>query len=168
MKKIILMSVAITLFSSLQIPLAQADNPEKTKYVASVVSLLRLHAQMIRQISANDFKYSENLARHAKSLQRAFGLVGPMDWHAAKSETLYRHANDSAPLESQTFEKLAENSNDHMKNLYSAAHKETKTGERGLVVEALDELQHGCEQCHNMLPPGMAPNVWDNSVPPGK
>ncbi|MBF0448178.1 MAG: cytochrome c [Magnetococcales bacterium] len=168
MKKIILLSVAITLFSSIQIPLAQAENLEKKKYVASVVSLLRLHAQMIRQISATDFKYSENLARHAKSLQRAFGLVGPMDWHAAKSETIYRHSNNGALLEPQLFEKMAENSNENMKNLYSAAHKETKTGIKGLVIEALDELQHSCEQCHNILPPGMAPNVWDNSVPPGE
>jgi cytochrome c556 len=168
MKKIALLIVVALLTINIQTGLAQSNSLEKKKYVASVVSLLRTHAEMLHQISENNFKYTENMARHAKSIQRVFGLVGPMDWHAAKSTTMHRRSKPDLQLDDKTFEELADKSLKAIKYLYSAAHKEMKGGKKGITLEALDEMQKSCGHCHALLPKGTAPQVWDLSIPAGQ
>ena len=160
--------VVAALLSLAQTGLAGTDTTaEKKKYIASIVSLLRIHAQTIRQLSANEFKYTENLVRHANAIKRIFGLLGPMDWHTAKSITLSKRINSEEQMDDEMFEQLAKNSSRTLKILHSAAVQAIQEGDKNVVVEALENLQKSCEGCHAFLPPGTAPDVWNTKVAPG-
>ncbi|MBF0453287.1 MAG: cytochrome c [Magnetococcales bacterium] len=168
MNRIVLSALALSLFTLIHSGPVLAEKSEKEKYVSSVVTLLRLHEQAIRQLSTNSFKYSENLARHAKALQQTFGLLGPMDWHTAKSVTMHRRVKKANRVDAQSFELLAKNSTKTLKSLHLAARQELEEGKKGVVIEALETLQRTCQQCHDLLPEGAAPQVWNLDVPPGE
>jgi hypothetical protein len=168
MKKTGLITLLALLLLLTQSGIVQADSAQKKKYISSVVSVLRSHAQMLQQLSNHEFKYSENLARHAKSIQRTFGLVGPMDWHAAKSAKIAKRANHSQTISAEDFERMAQRSTKSIKKLYTAAHSEVKDGKKGSVLDALDQMQRKCEECHTLLPKGTAPDVWNLAVAPGQ
>ncbi|MBF0340015.1 MAG: hypothetical protein HQL95_03525 [Magnetococcales bacterium] len=131
---------------------------EKDQYVESVITMIRLHAEAIRQLASHDFKYSRNLARHATGLQNTFGLLGPMEWHVSTSATLQKKGGPV--LKEEDFEKMAEQCQKSMKILYQASisHVESGAG-TGPVLKALDELQGKCTGCHSLLD-GVAPDVW--------
>ncbi|MBF0628644.1 MAG: hypothetical protein HQL91_10565 [Magnetococcales bacterium] len=132
---------------------------EKDQYVASVITMLRLHAEAIRQLATHDFKYSRNLARHVTGLQNTFGLLGPMDWHVSTSITLQK-SNPGPVLKEADFEKMADQCQKSMKGLYQASiqHVEEKASAEP-VIKALDEVQSKCTGCHSLLE-GVAPDVW--------
>lgn len=168
MKNLVIPIVTICILLFAQIGLVEADSQaEKRKYIASVVSLLRIHAQAIQQLSSNTFKYSENLARHANAIKQTFGLLGPMDWHITKSASLYKRSDNELQMDEELFEQLADSSSKALKTLHSTAIKEIQGGNEGLVIEALNDMQKTCEQCHALLPKGIAPDVWNVQIPPG-
>lgn len=150
----------ITLFANSPF---EARATEKEQYVNSVITLLRLHADAIRQLSTHDFKYSRNLARHATALQNAFGLLGPMEWHVSTSTTLQKQSSQAAALKAEDFEKMAEQCQKSMKGLYQAAIRHVDSGGNAEpVLKSLDELQGKCTSCHSLLD-GVAPDVWGNT-----
>lgn len=162
MKNNLLVSVVMVVLTILPVSVVLGDSAvEKEKYVNSVILLLRTHAQAVRQLSTNDFKYSENLLRHASSIKRTFGLLGPMDWHAAKSATLYKRADNKLHMDAEMFEQLAENSTQAINAIYKAARQELEKGREGAVLAALLTMQKSCAHCHELLPPGTAPQVWE-------
>ncbi len=168
MKYIARTLLATAILSMAQVGVLQADPvEEKKKYVASVVTLLRIHAQAIEQMTTHRFKYSDNLARHATAIKNAIGLLGPMEWHIAKSEMLYRRTDNEMIMDAALFDQLADSSTKSIKKLHVAAIKEVEEGKTGSTMEALDTMQRTCEQCHALLPKGATPDVWNPKVPPG-
>ncbi|MBF0614130.1 MAG: cytochrome c [Magnetococcales bacterium] len=138
---------------------------EKEQYVDSVITLLRLHANAIRQLATHDFKYSRNLARHATALQNTFGLLGPMEWHVSTSTTLQRSGGTGVTLKDEDFDKMADQCQKSMKGLYQASIQFVESGgSPEPVLKSLDELQHKCTACHTLLE-GVAPDVWGTSKP---
>ncbi|GAB0057638.1 hypothetical protein SIID45300_01970 [Candidatus Magnetaquicoccaceae bacterium FCR-1] len=139
------------------IPVAQAG--EKEHYVDSVISMIRLHSDAIRQLATHDFRYSRNLARHATGLQNTFGLLGPMEWHVSTSITLQK-GGEGPKLTEDDFNKMADQCQKSMKHLYQASikHVEQKSG-ADAVIKALDDVQSKCTHCHGLLD-GVAPDVW--------
>ncbi|MBF0417575.1 MAG: hypothetical protein HQL86_04930, partial [Magnetococcales bacterium] len=136
-----------------------AQAGEKEKYVDSVISLIRLHSDAIRQLATHDFRYSRNLARHATGLQNTFGLLGPMEWHVSSSITLQK-GGEGQKLTEDDFNKMADHCQKSMKHLYQASiqHLEKKSDAQE-VVKALDDVQSQCTHCHGLLD-GVAPDVW--------
>ncbi|MEO5362389.1 MAG: cytochrome c [Magnetococcus sp. DMHC-8] len=138
----------------------QASASEKDRYIQSVVSLLRLHADAIRQLASQEFKYSRNLARHAAALQHTFGLLGPMDWHAAKADFMQKKREDGHNQPADIFEKTSEQCQKHMKVLQQTALQHVESGGSPMpVLKALDDVQGTCNACHDLLN-GAAPDVW--------
>ena len=139
----------------------------KESYVEGVITLLRYHADFIRQTASRTFKYSHNIVRHATGLRHTFGLLGPMDWHAAKAASLQKEGQAEGPEEGQTgpkleavdFNKMANDCENAFKVLHKAAVSRVEGGEAKPVLQALDRLQEKCDACHSLLD-GIAPNVW--------
>ncbi|MEO5351688.1 MAG: cytochrome c [Magnetococcus sp. XQGC-1] len=138
----------------------QAAPLEKEQYVQSVISLLRLHANAIRQLATQEFKYSRNLARHAAALQHTFGLLGPMDWHTAEAVFLQEKKESGPVARVDLFEKMADQCQKSMKTLQQASLQHMESGGNPEpVLKALDDLQGKCNGCHDQLH-GAAPDIW--------
>ncbi|MBF0611801.1 MAG: cytochrome c [Magnetococcales bacterium] len=136
---------------------------QKEQYIESVVTILRLHAQAIRQLATHEFKYSGNLARHVTALHNTFGLLGPMDWHAAKAVTLQKKDGSAPVFQQDSFEKMAEQCLKSMKELYQISIQQMETkGSPQPVLQTLQEVQSKCDACHNLLE-GAAPDVWGHA-----
>ncbi|MBF0399722.1 MAG: cytochrome c [Magnetococcales bacterium] len=156
-RKIVFCGLLVGLLSMLS---GQAVASEKEHYVQSVISLLRLHADAIRQLATKEFKYSRNLARHAAALHHTFGLLGPMDWHTAEAAFLQKKSADGQLLQADDFEKMADRCQLSMKTLQQTALQHVESGGKPEpVLKALDDVQGVCSSCHDLLG-GAAPDVW--------
>ena len=150
---------------------ARAEPPQqnaKRDYVATLVAILDLHAQAIRQLTEEPNRYDDNLSRHAMAIQRTFGLLGPMEWHAEKSELLHRRNRSGPRIDPESFDRLAENSAHLLKELYTTAHREMKEEQRGITLKALAAVQDSCKQCHGLMPEGATPKIWNIPALPGQ
>ena len=142
---------------------SQADDFNRQTYVNSVISILRAHADAIQNLSTHHIKYSDNIVRHAVALQQTFGLLGPMDWHAAESAELMVNKNPAHVAEDkERFEKLEQRSDFAMKALVLAAHNALENDNREGLKEALQNVKTSCNDCHAYLPAAAAPDVWGN------
>ena len=138
----------------------RAEEFNEETYVKSVISVLRFHADAISNLSTHKIKYSDNLVRHAVQLQRTFGLLGPMDWHAANSAKLMNKDASNANMDEAQFDKLEWRSRRAMKALVVAAQDMMVEDNREALKEALDSVKNSCNACHAYLPASVAPDVW--------
>ena len=139
---------------------ARADEVNQKSYVESVIIVLRIHADAISGLSTHQMKYSDNLVRHAVALQRTFGLLGPMDWHAANSSKLMTKDASKLGMDEEQFEKLERRSRNAMKGLVIATQDAMVEENREGVKEALENVKDSCNACHSYLPASVAPDVW--------
>lgn len=139
---------------------SRAAETEKERYIQSIITILRLHSDAIRQLATHNFKYSRNLVRHVSALQYTFGMIGPMEWHAKKSIAMQKTTSDTPTLSKEDFDKMADQCQKSMKGLYqiSLDHLEKKN-DPTTILKALDDLQGQCTTCHKMLD-DVNPNVW--------
>jgi hypothetical protein len=159
MGKIVSYVLLLLLIHTATVTGAFAGDSVKERYVAGVISILHHHAESIRLLSKHNIKYSNNLARHASGLKQTFGLLGPMDWHAAKAATLQRGDDSSLKLQPADFEMMARSCQEKIKKLHKTAVMQVETGIERPIVQILDSVQSSCEECHNLLE-GIDPNVW--------
>jgi len=157
--KMVITLIITTLFLS-WIMVVRADEFTQKSYVESVIVVLRIHADAISNLNSHKIKYSENLARHAIAIQQTFGLLGPMEWHAADSEKLMNKNASSSDMDAEKFEKLEERSRYALKALYLAAHDAMDEDNREGLNEALENMKDSCNACHAYLPESVAPDVW--------
>jgi hypothetical protein len=148
-----------TLFLS-WITVVRAEEFTQKSYVESVIIVLRIHANAISDLNTHKTKYSDNLARHAIALQQTFGLLGPMDWHAANSAQLMNQHASNSGMNAEKFEKLEERSRYALKAVYFAAHDAMDEDNREGLKEALENMKESCNACHAYLPESVAPDVW--------
>jgi hypothetical protein len=139
---------------------AQSGSFDRESYVKSVISVLQLHAEAVLKLSAHEMKYSDNLVRHSVALRQTFGLLGPMDWHAAESVNLLKKKDTKAGINTEKFEKLAKRSQKAMKGLIRSAHENMEEDDREGLHKALEDLKNSCNACHAYLPSSVAPDVW--------
>ena len=158
-RKIISMLI-ITILCLSWIMVVRAGEFNRKSYVESVITVLRIHADAIRNLTAHEIKYSDNLVRHAIAIQRTFGLLGPMDWHAAKSAKLMNKNASNLNIDIEKFEKLEKRSRDALKDLVRAAHESMEEDNREELNEALENMKNSCNACHAYLPESVAPDVW--------
>lgn len=158
-RKMITTLMITTLFLS-WITVVRAEEFTQKSYVESVIILLRIHANAISDLNTHKTKYSDNLARHAIALQQTFGLLGPMDWHAANSAQLMNQHASNSDMDAEKFEKLEERSRYALKAVYFAAHDAMDEDNREGLKEALENMKESCNACHAYLPESVAPDVW--------
>ena len=127
-------------------------------YMQSVVEILRSHAAAIRSLAYRKFKYSDNLVRHAVGLNKIFGVLGPMEVHAAKSAMLNKKSGQPSISEKE-FLKMADANLDVLRTLKSDA-KRWQRKQKGDLLKNLDLMMKGCDDCHDLLPADTAPDVW--------
>jgi hypothetical protein len=160
MNRKIIITLMITILCLSWIMVVRAGEFNRESYVQSVITVLRIHADAIRNLTAHEIKYSDNLVRHAIAIQRTFGLLGPMDWHAAKSAKLMIKNASNLNIDIEKFEKLEKRSRDALKGLVRAAHESMEEDNREELNEALDNMKNSCNACHAYLPESVAPDVW--------
>jgi hypothetical protein len=136
-----------------------ARDTNKELYVAGVVKIIRYHSASIRLLAKSSIKYNSNIPRHAQELKHSFGLLGPMDWHAAKAASLQKEGPKALALEQVDFERLAGACVKKIKRLHKVAVAQVDTGDQKPVLQALDGVQNSCDGCHNLLD-DISPNVW--------
>lgn len=142
---------------------APAETFDQQTYVNSIIGILRAHADAIHNLNSHHIKYSDNVVRHAIALEQTFGLLGPMDWHAAESMSLMHNKSiDSKMEDEQNFEKLSKRSSFALKTLVLAAHYAVDEGNRAALDDALQNVKNSCNACHSLLPASVAPDVWGN------
>ena len=135
---------------------------DKKVYVDSVMDIIRSHVNLLEELSVTDrFKYSNNLVRHAIAIEDAFGLLGPMEWHAAQAARLHsvKHGT-KGELDEDRFEDLARTSRKSLKTLVRAAHDSMEEYEANGVRSAINEMKESCNNCHKLLPKSVAPDIW--------
>jgi hypothetical protein len=157
-KKIITFMIT-TLFLSC-ITVVRAEEFTQKSYVESVIIVLRIHADAISNLNTHKIKYSDNLARHAIALQQTFGLLGPMEYHAADSAKLMNKNTSNTDMDAEKFENLEQRSRYALKALYFAAHDAMDEGNHEGLKEALENMKDSCNACHAYLPESVAPDVW--------
>ena len=144
-------------------PVLAQDNDE---YVESVISILRTHTQLMESMAQGPrFRYSDNLVRHAQQIRETFGLVGPMEWHAAQAAELLSGEGDAA-LNEDMFESLALTSQRALSNLVRAAHDSMERYDREGLLEAITAMKQSCMNRHDLLPESIAPRIWE--IPQGE
>ena len=157
MKVLVFLLLSFGLFGSVTIQAIDRD-----EYVSAVIEILRSHVSLMEQIANSDrFKYSDNLVRHAVAIQDTFGLLGPMEWHAAQSARLHlQQQGTGGELDEDKFDDLARDSRNSMRELVRAAHDAMEGNDRQGVLDAIQELKQGCNDCHSLLPKTVAPDLW--------
>ncbi len=154
---ITLMTAALCLAS---VTVVRAEEFNRNTYVASVITILRIHADAIHNLSEHKMKYSDNLVRHAVAIERTFGLLGPMEWHTAEAARLMNKSGSNSDMDAEKFDELARRSSDALKGLVLAAHDAMEEDNRKGLNEALEKMKSSCNACHAYLPESVAPDVW--------
>jgi len=139
---------------------AHADS--QSEYVDAVMDVMRTHVGLLRELSTrHHFKYSDNVVRHATAIDRTFGLLGPMEWHAAESAKIRSELQGThMDLDEDHFEELGNASRKTIRNLIRAAHDTMDEYDAEGLNRAIDEFQEGCNGCHRLLPRAVAPDLW--------
>lgn len=165
-KRMVAMFFVVLTYSALAVMPCTAVAEERAKtpsaaYLEQVVSVLRSHVTSMRMIlDHDDMKYADNMVRHAEAFERAFGMVGPMEWHVAEAFQ-YVQDNDAAEkLTKEQFEELAENSRQAISRIKRSAKRYMRDKNKRLMHESIDNMIKSCGSCHSKLPEGTVPHVW--------
>ena len=76
-------------------------------YLDEVVGIMRSHVLAIRMIlDHDDLRYADNIVRHAEAFERAFGMVGPMEWHVAEAFGYAQKKESAEKMTEEQFEEL--------------------------------------------------------------
>ena len=135
---------------------------DRNDYAESVMDVFRMHVNLLQKLSMESrFKYSDNLVRHAVAIESTFGLLGPMEWHAAEAASIVtKNKGTNVDLNEEIFENLAKASRKSLKDLVRAAHDSMERHDHDGVINAVKDMKHSCENCHSHLPKSVAPDLW--------
>ena len=135
---------------------------DRSDYAITVMQILRTHVNLMQELAVTTrFKYSDNLVRHAIAVERTFGLLGPMEWHAAESARLRsQQQGTNTDLDEDIFEDLGRASRNSIRDLVRAAHDSMEEYDRAGVLNAIDRMKQSCDNCHRLLPKSVAPDLW--------
>jgi hypothetical protein len=130
-------------------------------YIDQVVDVLRSHVIAMRMIlDYDDLKYADNMVRHAEALERAFGMIGPMEWHAAESFQYMQKSDAPEKLTEHQFEALADNSHTAISQIKRSAKRYMRDKNKKLMRKSIDDMIKSCGGCHSKMPEGVVPSVW--------
>ena len=134
-------------------------------YVEMIVTMLRSHIAAMRLLIDHEYlHYADNVARHATAFERTFGMIGPMEWHAADAFARASKVEGAAVSEAQ-FASLGEDSFAAIHALPRAAERYQRDKNKELMHESINQVISSCIACHSSLPPGSVPDVWAGMTP---
>lgn len=130
-------------------------------YLEQVVGVLRSHVISMRMIlDHDDIKYADNIVRHAEAFERTFGMVGPMEWHAAEAFQYMNKSDSAEKLSQQQFEVLAEKSQVAINRIKRSAKRYMRDKNKQLMRDSINRMIQSCGACHSKMPKGTVPSVW--------
>ena len=130
-------------------------------YVSQVVSILRSHVRSMRMILDHEnLRYADNMVRHAEAFERAFGMVGPMEWHVAEAFNYAQKSDAAEKLTEEQFEELAENTRIAIKKIKRSAVRYGRDKKKELMRDSINKMIKSCGACHSRFPEGTVPHVW--------
>jgi AcrR family transcriptional regulator len=135
---------------------------DKTEYIEAVMDIFRRQVTLLQDLATSPrFKYSDNLVRSASAIERTFGLLGPMEWHAVQAATIRsEYHGTAAEINEELFEDLARASRRSMTNLVRTAHDVMEYQDPESILAAISEMKQSCNNCHSLLPKSVAPDLW--------
>ena len=160
-----LLKVGLALASLQCIPInAYAEESLRARndaYLDQIVGTMRSHVLSMRMIlDHDDLKYSDNMVRHAEAFERAFGMVGPMEWHVAEAFSHGQKSDSAEKLSEEQFEELAENTRMAISKIKRSAIRYMRDKKKELMRDSINRMIESCGACHSRLPEGTAPHVW--------
>ena len=130
-------------------------------YLDQVVSVLRSHVLSMRMILDHyDLRYADNMVRHAEAFERAFGMVGPMEWHVAEAFAHAQKTDAAEKFSKKQFEELADNTRVAVKKIKRSAIRYGRDKKKKLMRNSINTMIRSCAACHSKLPEGTVPHVW--------
>jgi hypothetical protein len=130
-------------------------------YLNQVTGILRSHVLSMRMIlEHDDLRYSDNMVRHADAFERAFGMIGPMEWHAAEAFNFSQRTSAKEKLSQAQFEELADESYMAIRQIKRSANRYMRDKNKELMRKSINEMIESCGACHSRLPEGSVPSVW--------
>ncbi len=159
------LKVCLALAAMCCVPMhSHADEGLKARnaaYLDQVVGLLRSNVLSMRMIlEHDDLKYADNIVRHAEAFERAFGMIGPMDWHAAEAFNYAQKSKPDDQLSMSQFEVLAENSRLAISQIKRSARRYMRDKNKALMRNSITKMMTSCSACHSRMPEGTVPSVW--------
>ena len=160
-----LIGAGLALVSVLTMPIAafaedkrQAHNDA---YVNQVISVMRSHVLAMHMILDHDeLKYADNIVRHAEAFERAFGMVGPMEWHVAEAFSHAQKNEAAEKLSEEQFEEFSENTRLAVSKIKRSAVRYMRDKKKELVRQSINDMMKSCGACHSKFPEGTVPHVW--------
>ena len=159
-------AIGIILVSSVGLSVAAVtpDSDRQTQnaaYLENIITVLRAHVLSMRAIiDDNELKYADNMVRHARAFERAIGMVGPMDWHAARAFEKAQQSAKAVNLTEAQFEELAKVSDRRIDAINRAANRYMTDKNAERMNAAIDGMIESCGACHSQMPKGTVPSVW--------
>lgn len=136
------------------------DTPNDV-YLEHVVGVMRSHVASMRMILEHeDLKYADNMVRHAEAFERAFGMVGPMEWHVAEAFTHAQKSDAGDTLSKKEFVQLGEETRVAVFKIKRSAIRYNRDGKKHLMRKSINRMIKSCGACHSKLPDGTVPSVW--------
>ena len=130
-------------------------------YVEQVVGILRSHVLSMRMIlDSEDLKYADNMVRHAEAFGRAFGMVGPMEWHVAEAFSYAQKSDSAEKLSEEQFADLAEDTRIAINKIKRSALRYGRDKNKDLMRASINNMIKSCGACHSRFPEGTVPQVW--------
>ena len=159
-----MLAIGLVLAASVSLSATAAGNTKAapdSAYLENIITVLRAHVNSMRAIIENDdLKYSDNMLRHARAFERAVGMVGPMDWHAARAFDKARVSGGSITLTEAEFDQLAQASDRQIKAINREANRYMKDKDAARMHDAINNMIRSCSACHSQMPEGTVPGVW--------
>lgn len=155
--------LALALVQFIPINAYAADNLKASNdaYLEQVVGVLRAHVLSMRMIlQHDDLRYADNMVRHAEAFGRAFGMVGPMEWHVAQVLSYARETEAGEELSKKKFEELADDTRIAITGMKRSAVRYMRDHNKELMRASINRMIDSCGACHSKMRDGTVPHVW--------
>jgi hypothetical protein len=154
-------ALAFVQCSSLAVSAEEGAQTANDAYLDQVVTVLRSHVLSMRMILDHDeLRYADNMVRHAEAFERAFGMVGPMEWHVAEAFTQSQKTDYAEKFNKKLFEELADDTRVAIKKIKRSAIRYGRDKKKNLMRDSINNMITSCAACHSKLPEGSVPHVW--------
>ena len=92
--------------------------------------------------------------------ERAFGMVGPMEWHVAEAFSHAQKNEAAEKLSEEQFEEFSENTRLAVSKIKRSAVRYMRDKKKELVRQSINDMMKSCGACHSKFPEGTVPHVW--------
>ena len=152
------LAIAALQFTSVNAHAEESLKAHNDAYLDQVMGVLRAHVVSMRMIlEHDDLRYADNMVRHAEAFARAFGMVGPMEWHVAEAFSYARKTEAGQKLRREKFEELADNTRRAIVGIKRSAVRYMRDHDKQLMRASINRMIESCGACHSKMREGTVP-----------